>query len=378
MKENKSRYVTETEKIAEEIRRGDFGKPGEIFTTTRRLAEMRGVALVTAQQMMTLLKEQGLITLLGKTYYLNHGVPSPKSPLGKKRTKTGLIGMHVTNLESPFFASLARDTEVWARQMGYQLVIASSGFAWQEERDVLQMFRRIGVDGVISCPGTGAESAALYRNFSLPLVFLGRDLAGVQAESVSVNNYAAARSVARHFIREGYAHFVYIGLDELREKHDPRLSGFREMLCANGYDLPQENILYVGAKHMERLKHQAAQFLHGFSQPTAVFCFHDLLAVEVLKGCAARGIAVPEQVAVAGFDNLAVSESAVPPLTTVSYRVSEMARMAVRLLEDSIRTGNCSNINYFVEPMLMIRKSSKKDVTPERPKMDLPEMYYTK
>jgi|LSQX01.3.fsa_nt_gb LacI family transcriptional regulator len=359
MDNNKPRHIIEGNIIEQEIKEGKFGLPGERFLTTRELAQVRGVSLVTAQQILVNLRQKGIIELIGKKYYLTHGRIQEKTPYKKqKKCESRLIGLHITNLESEFFASLAKAAEICARAEGYRVLIASSSYGYEEEMDILNTFREIGVAGVLSCPGTSEKAETLYENYVLPHVFLGRKPKSANAEGVLVNCFPTTCNIAAHFISKGFKNFAYVGLNQLRRGEDIRLTGFKEGLLREGYVLEEENIILVDAKNIPEDFKSVHRFLRNIKQPTAIFCFHDLLAVRVLKLCHELKIAVPERVAIAGFDNLPITLNTSPSLTTVSYRTDEMAQTAVRLLIDQIKTGKESNTNYYIEPSLIIRGST--------------------
>ena len=174
------------------------------------------------------------------------------------------------------------------------------------------------------------------------------------------NNAAAARRVASHFLRENYSQFAYIGLTELDNAQDPRFAGFREGLARQGKSLPADHVLLVDPEEAQTANDAIAAFLQALPKPVAIFCFHDLIATMVLQACQKLKLPCPKAVAVAGFDNLPVSAMTTPPLTTVGYRISDMAETAVRLIIRQIETGKDQDANFYLEPSLVVRESSSK------------------
>ncbi len=362
MEKKMSAVTRHTEAIAREIKAGECGEPGMQFFSTRGLAARYGCSLVTAQKVMVALREMGLITLDGKKYYLTHGRVGKKTPYAKKRGEVRkLIGFHVTNMESPFFASLVQKAEQAARKRGYRLVAASSKYSAAEETEILRMFHEIGAAGVLSCPGVSEETAALYKKCILPHVFLCRNPKGAHGDSVLVDNYSAGRNVARHLSKEGYRTFAYMGIDALERGEDTRLIGFREGLLAEGFSLSEENIFRIDTAEPEAAVRIATRFLRSLAEPVAIFCFHDLLAVEVYKACRKLKKNVPEDVAICGFDNLPVSEVTAKPLSTVGYPIRTMAETAISLLVRRIEGSEEETVECAVTPALLIRESTRKD-----------------
>jgi len=343
--------------IADKIKKGGFGRSGEQFMTVRQLAEAEGISLVTAHQVMSVLKNLGLVEYYKKKNYLTFEQIDKKSPLGRlKKGSSRIIGVHVTNIRSPFFSALVREIEKKAATAGYRTVTATSGYDRNTEKKVLSMFRELGVSGVISTP----NSPDLYKTYILPYVFTGyRIYDDLKADIIMVDNHAAGEQVAAHFIKEGYENFIYIGLSEVKNEEDPRLAGFISGLAKEGLTFKSDNIVRIGTEEIDRLYSKLSGRLSG--NKTAVFCYHDLIAIEVLRICAAKGISVPEKVAVAGFDNLEISRQFSPTLTTVNYHVSKMAQKAVEILVEKIENNSEKYGRYYITPVLMVRESTKKE-----------------
>ncbi len=354
-------YREEADRLKVEILAGSFGPPGEAFLSTRELASRQGVSLVTAQHVLVELREKRLVELRGRKYYLTYGRIDKNSPLGQRASgNSHILGLHVTNIESPFFSSLAKSAEKSARAAGYQLLVASSSYHLDREREILNLFRDVGAMGILSSPGVAPETPELYNCYPLPHVFLGRKPENALGEAVLVNNAAAARRVASHFLRENYSQFAYIGLTELDNAQDPRFAGFREGLARQGKSLPADHVLLVDPEEAQTANDAIAAFLQALPKPVAIFCFHDLIATMVLQACQKLKLPCPKAVAVAGFDNLPVSAMTTPPLTTVGYRISDMAETAVRLIIRQIETGKDQDANFYLEPSLVVRESSSK------------------
>ncbi len=363
--------------IKEEIEKGIFGEPGRQFLSTRHLGEKYSCSLVTAQKVMVRLREEGIITLSGKKYYMTHGKIGRKTPFAKVRGEAKkLIGFHVTNIESPFFAALVKEAERAASKRGYRLITASSRYHMHEETEILRTFCEVGAAGILSCPGTGEGTASLYKNYILPCVFLCRKPRNIRADVVLVDNYSAGKNVARHLCTEGYRSFAYIGFDNLQKGEDERFAGFCAGLAAVGYRLPESHVLRIDAEKPETAERSAKHFLRTFREPVAVFCFQDLLAVETFKACRSLKKSVPEEVAICGFDNLAVSEVTAKPLTTVGYPIRNMAEAAVDMLVRRMEGNEKAAEECAVTPSLFIRESTRKDAEkPVGPLIDYNVLY---
>jgi len=150
----------------------------------------------------------------------------------------------------------------------------------------------------------------------------------------------------------------YIGFGS-RLKRDARLSGFRSALLEEGMTLDEQRIATGEGGGAEHGYKAMARLMRGKNRPRAVFADQDLLAIGALRFCQEHGIAVPEQVAIAGFDNLPQSQVTSPPLTTVGYPIESMARLAVQCLtEDRGSPSARPPHRIHLEPHLVVRRST--------------------
>lgn len=349
----------ELERIRQRILAGGFGAPGDRFMTTRELGGFCGVSLVTAQHIMARLKADELIVLHGKHYFLSYGRLEKNTPLSKRRGKSGLIGLHIVNLDNPYFSSLARAVETSAHQNGYEVIIASSGYSFTEERSALRLFERLGVDGVISSPSRGQMAKELYSRYRLPFVFLSGAVDGVDADRVLINNYAGGKSVAEHFVENGYRSFLYIAPETMKNRRDVRLEGFADGLQQHGFRLNPDDVVYAGSNGRS-LPRYVGRMLASCEKPVGIFCYHDLLAAEAVRLCRQNGFAVPQDVGISGYDNIRLMGDVVPALTSVDYRINRLASIAVELAIRRINGGTGASERHLVDTVLIVRESSSR------------------
>lgn len=349
---NLSRSAQEQYLIQEEILQGKFGHPGEVFMTTRALAELRQVSVVTAHNILTGLCAAGFLELRGKKYYLNHA-----KLMETHNSQTNIIGLMIPQLNNEFYSSLSDAVIETCRQKGYQVLVLSTSYSTAEEKRVLELMQHLNVAGIINCTPSPPESEVLYRNCPIPCIYLGHALENSKKTSVQVNSFSISQRVARHLIDEGYRKFLYIGTKNLPLESDIRFMAFQMELKANGFLLENRNTLRLssdGRSDDGRL----LQLIKNQDEPVGIFCYHDLLAVQVYRICNLLNKRIPEDVGVVGFDDLSIATSLSPPLTTIQYRIASMADMTVNMLLASIRSSNEPYDNYYVEPNLVIRGSS--------------------
>jgi LacI family transcriptional regulator len=314
---------------------------------------LKGVANITMQSAVTKLKEKGLIVSKHKRNYIC--LPKGVEPQRK------LICFLAVDLANPFFAGIAKHLEAYANKQGYELALASSNYDARQERDKLEMFCRMNARGIIVCPWANEENQDFFANLPVPFVLIGRRMQSLRADAVLVNGQIAAQSVATHFKKLGFAHFAYIGPAGI--KSDPRLSGFRNELLADNFSLNDENILLVDNQPPIHTDPIEVFIKRMAAERAAVFCFHDLFAVRALHACHKLHLAVPEHIAIAGFDNLSIASQVSPQLTSVGYPLKDMAHMSfdILLTSNESREKNAC----YLESKLIVRQSTCADVKPE-------------
>ncbi len=356
--------------IKGEIIEGRHGASGERFMTVRKLDERFGVSLTTAQKAVQRLKQEGL--LVGDS--TNPALLGPE--VGRREDAETLpgsspnrLGLIVTDITNPFFSRLCRDIQLAAIELDYQLVMGSSGSDFAREEGVVRGFLEIGVDGLLICPGLDDACAKLYTELveqGVPLVFVSRRVEGIDADFVVAHNFVGGAMMAGHLLSVGYESFGYIGFGP-RLKNDNRLRGFRLALSEQDASLPDEAIADGNGRGIEHGYRAMARLMQGATKPRAVFAYNDLLAIGAMQYCQERGLAVPGDVAIAGFDNLPESQVTSPPLTTVAYPIRSIARLAVQSLVDRIGRGRAHPASHvLLEPHLVVRRSTNPAARPSQ------------
>ena len=357
-----AKFKEVTEQVIIEIASGAYGAAGDRFMTVRELAKRFAVSLATAQKVVTRLKEQGVLVPNSATSPARIGPGAVPHHVGQLRDAAPRrLGLIVTDITNPFFSRVCRCIQSVAGERGFQILVASSESDFAREQRLIEGFLEIGVEGLLICPGLDEACAGLYRTLidrGVRVSFISRRVEGVEADFVVAHNFVGGAAVAGHLLSLGYESFGYIGFGP-RLKRDERLQGFRSGLEEEGVELAADQVadgdgrdIVHGYRAVERLFARA-------SRPRALFAFNDLLAIGALQYCQERGIAVPGEVAIAGFDNLPQCRVTSPPLTSVAYPVQSIARLAVQNLVDRIEGATERPPHrILLEPHLVVRQST--------------------
>jgi LacI family transcriptional regulator, repressor for deo operon, udp, cdd, tsx, nupC, and nupG len=253
-----------------------------------------------------------------------------------KRGRTGLIALVVPELDVPYFAELARAVVGEARQRGYTVVIDQTDGEPDRERELIMRGASAALfDGVILSPLALSQADLARRDAAGPLVLLGERIAASPYDHVAIDNVAAATAATEHLLALGRTRVAAIGDQpyDTGETAQLRTRGYRIAHEARG--LTVDPSLTVATPRFHRAEGAAAMARlldRPGGPPDAVFCYNDLLALGAIRTLLTRGVRVPDDVAVVGFDDIEESRYNTPTLTTVSPDKAMIARLAVERL----------------------------------------------
>lgn len=255
------------------------------------------------------------------------------------RGRSGVVALAVPRLNNPYFTELAGLIIEEADRRSWTVLIHETRGDPERERRIIEGLTPMLLDGVIiSIQGLTAPELAKLQP-SGALVLLGEKIFDGPADHVAADNVAAAKALTEHLIDTGRRRIAVIGVTgtALRGTPDLRLEGARRAMAAAKLDLPPEYVPVVRGYQRSDGAQAIEQLLGLRQRPDAVLCFNDEVAVGALKALAMRSIAVPDEIAVAGFDDIDEGYFCHPSLTTVSWNDEEIAEAALDLLDERIR-----------------------------------------
>lgn len=252
--------------------------------------------------------------------------------------RSGLIGLVVPEITSPYFAELAGHLVQQAEARSWLLLVQQTDGDAAREHRLIDGAPGQMVDGVVLSPWALSPAGLGDRAGRTPLVLLGEQDAGGVLDHIAVDSVAAARDATRHLIGLGRRRIAAVGPQPHLDNGTAarRIEGYRQALAEAG--LPHDPALEVPVRRLHRADgaDAARLLLDADARPDALFCFSDQLALGALHVLAGRGLRVPEDVAVAGFDDIEDGRYANPPLTTVAPDKAAIAAAALDCLADRL------------------------------------------
>ncbi|WP_018545003.1 LacI family DNA-binding transcriptional regulator [Streptomyces sp. LaPpAH-108] len=282
--------------------------------------------------------------------YRPHGVAR-----SLRTAQTHTLGLVISDVLNPYFTELARSVEEEARALGYSVIIGNA-----DERPDLQdhhvrtlLDRRI--DGLLLSPADGASAPMLDAvGAGVPTVFVDRWIPGVDVPVVRADGRAAVRDLVAHLYALGHRRLAIIAGPGSTTTGSERVTAFREALAAYGLPLPDTRI-GQGDFQAASGRRVTEGFLDLPEPPDAVFAADNLMALGALDAIRARGLRVPDDIALAAFDDIPWFVHTDPPVTAIAQPTGELGRAAVRALADRIEGRPAASVT--LPARLVVRRS---------------------
>jgi LacI family transcriptional regulator len=274
-----------------------------------------------------------------------------------RQSRSHVLGILLPDLHGEFFSEVIRGIDHAARREKFQILISSS-HAEAEAIAAAARSMRGRVDGLIVMAPHGESAAVIDRiTHRLPIVLLNAPSPVDGSNVVSIDNFAGAYAVTRHLIGLGHRRIATIRGPRGNVDAEERLRGYRRALIDAGIR-PRRALEFTGDFTEASGYHVSPQLLAMAPRPSAVFAANDSMATGFLAALAASGIRVPEDIAVAGFDDIAIARYLSPALTTVRVDAYELGARAVRLLLAAIAAGPAAACHHEVLPATVVVRHS--------------------
>jgi LacI family transcriptional regulator len=271
------------------------------------------------------------------------------------------IGAVVLDVANPFFTEVVRGVEDTVSTDGYVVILCSSDDSAEKEGRYLRLLEEQRVLGVLITP-VHSDSSYLRRlcGRGIRVVLLDRPSSSKELCSVAVDDVLGGQLAAEHLLAQGHTRLGFVnGPISIRQCAERR-RGVRRAVKAAGMD-PDRVVVEVRRAALNAGEGEAsvAALLDARHRPTAVFCANDLLALGVLRGLAGRGLTVPDDLGLVGYDDVEFAAMLSTPLTSVRQPKYQLGQAAARLLlDEAVDPDRHRHVQTMFRPELVVRESS--------------------
>ena len=270
--------------------------------------------------------------------------------------KSNIIGLIVSDIQNPFFTAVSRAVEDMAYERALSVFLCNTDENPQKEKLYLELMRDENVAGVILSPTRQtADAFADVANLHLPMVMIDRRVRDIEVDSVVIENIEAAYKLVEHLINDGHQRIGAIfGSDSTtgRERHE----GYLRALKEHGIKVLPELIHYVSPREVAGYKKTQA-LLSLPEPPDAIFTGNALLSAGAFRALRESRLAIPDEVAFAGFDETTWATLVEPPVTVMEQPTYEIGQTATELLLKRIKEPDRPTREVILKGKLIVRQS---------------------
>jgi DNA-binding LacI/PurR family transcriptional regulator len=275
--------------------------------------------------------------------------------------KTSMLGVIIPTITNPIFATVTKGIQDFAARKGYSTLLGNTDYNEENELRLIHLFQEKRIDGVIfNGPWRSAPLILHMKSANLPFVITWQKIKDRDVNFVAFDNFRSAYRITDYLIGLGHRRIGMIaGKFDVSERALMRWQAYRK--CLLDHDLAYDPNLVLEKGYSFSDGKEAMEHLLGLSSsPTAVFCGNDILAIGAMVQAKERGMKIPSDLSVVGFDDMEISAFYDPPLTTVAVPAYEMGRTAAKILIESILGESKTPQQYVLEANLIIRGSTAK------------------
>ncbi|HKM44495.1 MAG TPA: LacI family DNA-binding transcriptional regulator [Dysgonamonadaceae bacterium] len=312
-----------------------------VATISMALNGKEGIGEETRERVLNLAKEYN--------YLVNRNARSLKT------NNNQLIGVITPDIQNPFFSWIVSELNKYIDKNGYTMLLGISG---QEiESSLVREMCSRGVEGIILIPSFN-QSDRTYNHyfFNVPIVICTVNSNYQQIPSVCTDLKLGEYKLTSHLIQQGYQGFAFVGTNIENWITKERYEGFLQALDEN--NLNETDLFYEVEEPSFHSGYGIAEKVLA-SNPEVITCINDVLALGLLKYCTEIGLSIPNDIAIAGYDDIWVSSLVTPQLTTVKQPVEKIAKKSVEILLNQFKNKDLQEYSVHIEPELLIRNTTK-------------------
>ncbi|MBE4583841.1 LacI family transcriptional regulator [Vibrio navarrensis] len=273
-------------------------------------------------------------------------------------SRTGSVGIVVPELGSSFYSGLLNCIESKLRRLGYHAVVTAGSNTEQGQRESVEFLLGRQVDALILHTQYLCDDYLLsLEQQGIPLVVINRVIADMSASCIDIDNVAGGKLATQYLLHMGHQNIACITGPLDKSDASGRLRGYRLALEEAGLEYNEALVCAAGFTEetgmlaMQQLLNRDVKF-------TAVFASNDHMAVGALEVLKNKGISVPEEISLVGFDNVLFARYLTPRLTTIHFPIEEMSTEAVQLTIKKLNNQK-NDVNFILSPSLVTRSSVK-------------------
>ncbi|WP_420602753.1 LacI family DNA-binding transcriptional regulator [Flagellimonas sp.] len=277
-----------------------------------------------------------------------------------RNKRSNVLAVVVPDLRPYFFAKFVSDFMETAQEAGYSVMIFQSGEKPGVEKEIVDSLIGYRVTGVVASVTKDTIHDSHFdvlKDENIPYVFFDRAPEQTEASQVLVNNFQGAYNAVTAMIKSGKNRIAYISTHYKHQIFRDRLAGYKKALEDHNLPCLEEMVVEGGFFMKDGFAH-AERLMNLEEKPDGILAVRDEIGIGVIKYLKKKGVRVPEDVAVIGFDNDPMGVACEPELTTVQQSIPSMVAGSFELLLTQIQSNSLSFEKKVIEPKIIYRGSA--------------------
>ena len=331
-------------------------------TTLMELAEECGVSIATISRFINgtgPVKAATRELITAKMRELHYPIPEAY-PVKNYWPKEKLIMINIPSLSNTFYNEILRGARNAASRLGYFLLVNVEHLNASNKHNFFELLRNVNPAGIIilnALPDDYFEElcSGKYTQFVQCCEYTEHQ---EQISYVSIDDYHATRNIMSYIFSTGHKRVAILSGPERYKYARHRMKGFRDALFEAGLSLNKDWVIQLPEIEFDLALSSVNKMLSTPDRPDAIFCTSDIYAAAAIRGAVTAGLKVPHDVIVTGFDNIDISRTTSPSITTMSQPKYQLGFLACELLTDKIRNPHAAAQQILLDTELIIREST--------------------
>lgn len=330
------------------------------MATIYEVSELAGVSLATVSRVMN---DSGRVSdktrdkVLAAMRELDYRPNTVAQSLASNRSNC--VGVLVSEISGPIFGSMLSGIEAELSQAGKFTIFATGHSDAEKEREAIRFLISRNCDALILHVEALSDEYLLEQKYgALPFLIVNRVVPGLEENCIALNNEQGGYAATNMLLEMGHRDIAYISGPLDWGDASARLAGHKRALEEHGQCF-DERLLVEGDYHEATGSNAMTQLLQQGIPFSAVVCANDDMAAGAIEMIRGRGLSIPDDLSVVGFDNAPISRYLYPKLSTINYPISDMGRMAAHWVLQNVYDDNGMAIQHVFEPRLIERASTR-------------------
>lgn len=271
--------------------------------------------------------------------------------------KTGTIGVVIADNRNPFYAEVLNGMEVAAREKNYHIILANTQRDYQKEEEAIDLLLEKRVDGLLIAPVQDKDDdIRKLIEANIPFVIVGRDFENIEVDAVYNDEVKGGFLATEYLIKKGHKRIALIDGFLYKSPAKGRLMGYKKALKENRIHL-DDALVSIGDIDVKNGYERTMQLFEKGLDFTAIFAYNDMMAFGAMQAIREKGLRIPQDIGLVGYDDIPFSSLMNPTLTTIRLEKQDLGAESVKLLLSRINGRHKKLKKVFLDVELIVRET---------------------